>query len=295
LLQKINYDKPLTVNDMQQIQRDTVDLDAQTLMNELRGFVPQTKEQIQAWSYLKNWNGDMAANSQAAAIFQFWMRHFKDILFASNLKTAWKTTEQGNYLGNYGESVGLCGLTEILKQHNSPWCNDKENIRQRSCQVLLASSLQLAVQEIYKLKGDESMASWNWGELQKTVYTHTPFSNLKPLDKFFERRISNGGSENSINVAGSQFNEKEGYLQHFGPGFRQIISLDENQIVDEYINSTGQSGNLVSAHYADMVEPFHDGQYYLLDSASKRVDASGHVASNSDVKPGLKNTFGGAN
>jgi len=35
-----------------------------------------------------------------------------------------------------------------------------------------------------------------------------------------------------------------------------------------YMNSTGQSGNVLSAHYDDMVKPFRDVRYYVLDDNS---------------------------
>jgi penicillin amidase len=288
LIEKINSKKLLTLSDMQHMQSDTLDIDAQAVMAELYGFVPQSDEQAKAWSYLKNWNGDMAADSQAAAIFHVWMRHFRKLLFTDPLKSAWKNTEQANYVESIGDNVELADLAKILKQHNSPWCAVQDTAAQKSCQTLLASSLQLAVDEIYKLKGDHSMASWKWGALQQTVYIHTPFSKIKPFDRIFEERIANGGSENSINVASSQFNEKEGYQQSFGSSFRQIIGLDQHHIVDRYMNSTGQSGNLVSQHYADMVEPFRDVHYYLLEAAPQQLDASLGSTHDADVKTASK-------
>jgi len=57
------------------------------------------------------------------------------------------------------------------------------------------------------------------------AYRHTPFSDLKPLDRLFDEHISSGGSENTINLAESHYLENEGYLQHLGASFRQLISV----------------------------------------------------------------------
>jgi len=88
---------------------------------------------------------------------------------------------------------------------------------------------------------------------------------MKILDKIFERRISNGGSENSINVASASYELSEGYVQRFGPGFRQVIAMGE-QTDHWFVNSTGQSGNLLSTNYDDMIEPFRNGKYFSLSN-----------------------------
>jgi len=287
LNEKILTAIPLSLNDMRQIQQDTLDLEAQKLMKVLAGFSPRNEEQEKAWSYLKTWNGDMAANSQAAAIFQEWMRQFKDQLFSRTLKSFWKTTDQGNYQANLGNSITFDGLANILQQKHSQWCPEAQEANQMPCQAMLSSSLQSAIAEIYKLKGDHSMQTWKWGELQTTVYKHMPFSQIKPFDYLFERRIANGGSQNSVNVSATQFSEKEGYLQGFGPSFRQITSIGRAGVSTQYMNSTGQSGNPFSTHYADMVKPFNEGRYYFLETPQGDMDLPAPATHTADTKSGM--------
>ena len=114
------------------------------------------------------------------------------------------------------------------------------------------------------------MKSWTWGRFQSSVYVHTPFSRIKPFDKLFERRIATGGSENTVSVAASEFEEKRGYQQFLGAGFRQVVALDQSHVTDTYMNSTGQSGNLLSRHYDDMIAPFSGFQYFQLNQASQQ-------------------------
>lgn len=262
--------KRLRLADMQKMQGDTVDLDARRLMASLQRFVPQNSEQTRAWTYLRRWDGDMAAKSQGAAIFHVWMRHFKHELFGAQLKTAWKNREQAAHSRHVGESVSLRSLVDILDQRDAAWCTGQAGSAQ-SCQSMLAAALQSAIGEIDKLTGDSDMESWKWGDIQQTVYPHMPFSEIKPLDKVFEKRIGNGGSENTINVASAQFSATDGYVQSLGPSFRQTISMGKAGIVHQYMNSTGQSGNPASANYADMVEPLRNGEYFSLESSPAPV------------------------
>ena len=120
-------------------------------------------------------------------------------------------------------------------------------------------------------QADRERLSWLRGDLQQAQYTHMPLSRIKPLSRLFERRVGNGGSSNSINVATSRFIEGEGYVQTFGAGFRQVIELGPAGIGHEYMNSTGQSGNLLSPHYDDMVESFRNLEYVRLGAPADQA------------------------
>ena len=276
LADKSEGQKRLSLRDMQQIQGDTIDLDARRLMKAIAWFAPQNAEQAGAWAYLTHWDGDMAANSPAAAIFHVWMRHFRKRLFDAPLKHGGTNPAQAEYARHLGDGVDLRGVARLMQRQDANWCADGAGAAPNCYQSMLAGALKAALDELEKRTGERDPAQWQWGALHQTVYAHTPFSHVKPLDKLFEKRISNGGSENAINVAGTQFSPDEGYSQRLGPSFRQTISLHRDRIVHHYMNSTGQSGNVVSAHYADMVEPFRNLQYYPLgtDGAERSVDAA---------------------
>lgn len=274
LRKRMDASQPLTIDDMRRIQDDTRDLDAMALMADLKHRLPQGEHGAQAAAYLKNWNGDMRADSQAAAIFNVWMRHFRQRVFGDALHGSWNNQHATKILRNLEDDVPLDYLRGLLQRNDSSWCDDSATAERETCDDALATSQNSALWELYKLRGDWSMASWRWGGIQSTVYAHMPFSQWKPLDKVFERRIGNGGSENTINVASSEFVGADGYLQKFGAGFRQIIALRHDRAEYYYMNSTGQSGNVMSPHYDDMIVPFRDARYHELDSAFDRYQTS---------------------
>jgi penicillin amidase len=255
---------------MKHIQGDTLDLDAAALMDVLRTRLPREGRSAQAARYLATWHGDMAADNPAASIFHAWMRHLRQRAFGHLSKRSWESQEAGQVLDNLSANVTLAELTRLLRQGNEDWCSTGAAATPRSCAALLATSQTDALDELHKLRGDWSMRSWRWGDMQHTKYAHTPLSQIKPLRWLFERRIGNGGSSNSINVASSRFVEGKGYVQTFGPGFRQVIELGPKGIRHEYMNSTGQSGNFLSRHYDDMIEPFRDVKYAQLTAPTDR-------------------------
>jgi penicillin amidase len=272
LQEHLARNKVLGARDMEQIQADTVDLDALAMLPELRQLKPANEEQARALAYLKAWDGDMNTDSQAAAIFSFWMRHLRAQLFAAGPGDFWNRPEQRQAIRALSERVEFAAMGKMVEHNDSGWCAAAKVGAQPSCTALLHDSLQAALDELGQLRGG-SMDGWHWGSLQHAVFLHTPFSKMKPFDRFFERRVSTGGSINTINVAGASFENRYGFVQGLGAGFRQVVELAPAGVKLDYMNSTGQSGSLLSPHYDDMVVPFQKVTYYQLAQASRPAPA----------------------
>ena len=261
----------LSVQEMQRLQSDTHDLAIQKLMPLFLAYQPRDEHQEVAFSYLRQWDGHMRQDSVAATIVMAWISELKKRLFQDDIEQFWNQKEQEFVLVSLAKNVSTETLFAILSHDEQGWCDNQNTPEIESCQDTLDEALYIALKDLYLLKGDESMASWAWGEVHHTLYPHQPFSHIKVLDNIFERRISNGGSANSINVAGSQFKKSEGYEQTFGAGFRQIVSPGLNPAQYVFMNSTGQSSNVVSQHYDDMIEPFRDVKYVEFSRANDEL------------------------
>lgn len=264
----------LGISDMARIQGDTLDLEAVTMLSTLRPRLPRSGHSATAARFLGAWNGDMRADSQAAAIFHAWMRHFRDEVFSDKLRTTWDDPQGTRLLGELGTDLPLSRLATLIQDDPDRWCDRRNTPARENCTHALAVSQTAALNELHKLRGDWSMQDWRWDAVHRTIYRHMPMSKIKPFDKLFERRIGNGGSDNSINVAPSDFADADGYLQGFGPGFRQIIAMGPHGIDHVYMNSTGQSGNPLSPHYDDMVRPFQALRYIEFGGRADPVEES---------------------
>lgn len=268
LRQKLQTSKVLTTDDMRAMQGDTVDLDVRALLPLLRSFPATTKRQRQAQLLLEGWDGDMARDSRAAALFHAWVRHLREELFASRLAGTWSRTTN-NSLSSLTQQVSGRQLLAILSEPDGVWCRGAPDVADTACQRALAQSLDRAIREMEKITGDTSMQRWAWGEVHETRYLHQPFSQLKPLRSLFEARVPNGGSINAVNVAGSHIEGYKGYRQAFGPTFRHVVAMTPTGTDYWYMNSTGQSGDVLSPHYADMVVPFRDNQLRAAEWAGE--------------------------
>jgi penicillin G amidase len=253
----------LTLDDFQRIQADTVDSGAAALLAYLRTTQTADANQQRALAYLAKWNGDMRADSVAATIFYVWTRHLRDELFRKPLAGHWNRPLQRDELGLVAANASYGQLLQVLTGSSSNWC---DGAALAPCTDAVQRSLAAALSELEKFRGG-NMDKWRWGEVHHTVYRHLGFSDAGAFAAVFERRIGNGGSSDTINVASAEYRESEGYEQSFGPGFRQLVQFGD-VVQHRYMNSTGQSGNVLSQHYDDMVQPFRDTRFFDLAGES---------------------------
>ena len=249
----------LTIEDMKLIQADFQDLSAYGLLDYLKSFEGRSNQEKQILSILNKWQGEASTESVGASLFYGWFRHLKQNIFNDELSGYWNQKEHANFLMGLPSKVSADHLAKLL-MNNSNWCDDITSLKVESCQDIIGLSLITTLNEMTELKGAD-INNWQWGQIQNTVYAHEPFSRFKHIDKLFERTISNGGSSHTINVSGSSFDKDEGYQQRFGAGFRQIMDFSLGEPIHLFMNSTGQSGQVGSNNYDDMVEDFRNVDY----------------------------------
>ncbi|GEK08659.1 penicillin acylase family protein [Pseudoalteromonas peptidolytica] len=258
---------PLTIEDMIDFQGDTLDLSAQKLVQLLTQYEGDSVVHKQAVSILRSWDLDMGADSVGAAIYFSWFRHLKQKVLAPQLEASWHRTSQANVFDHFINNTSADQLASMISSKTDNWCAASQSSR---CQQELSSSLSDAIDELSLLLGSD-MEQWQWGKVHKVVYQHVPFSNMNMLDSIFERRVGNGGSPNTVNVASADFVETEGYIQSSGASFRQITQINESEIKHLHMNSTGQSGIVFSPAYDDVVEPFLNLEFHRSSRDSTEV------------------------
>lgn len=267
LREKLSGGEPISLDHIGRMQGDTVDLSVRGLLDHLKRFPPQGEEQRAALGYLQNWDGNMSRDSQGAAIFFVWARHLRGELFWTTLKDSWNKQRQSAEMERVVAATSYDQILHALTEQPSAWCGGAG----ASCAPLLGRSLDAAIVELKKLRGS-GMDSWRWGDIHHTLFAHMPFSQVNWLASVFERKVPSGGSPDTINVANAVYQRAEGYDQTFSAGFRQIIQVAGPSTRHLYMNSTGQSGNALSAHYDDMVKPFRDVQYRALGGGAPAAD-----------------------
>ena len=260
--EKITKGKSLTVAEHQSMQMDQLDLEAKVLLSELITTPAQDEEMANMLEYLRQWNGDASTESVAATIFYSSMRHLRTSLFSDELKAPWGNASLKRRWDQIVTNVESKSIRRALHDTRFDWCDRVATTERETCNSIKQDALSAAARELTRLLGS-NMENWQWGRAHQAIFRHTPFSEVKGLDFLFERREPAGGSPNTINLSAYDYSEKDGYVQVMGPAFRQIMQLDPTSVSTPHwmMNSTGQSGNVISEHYDDMSEKFAAGVY----------------------------------
>lgn len=263
----------LKLQDHQNIQLDLIDEQALRLLPQLASLSSDDPQLSEMLEVLKKWDGSTAKDSVAATVFFTWLHHLRYQLFSDDFKPQWSNNRLAGQLQTIIGEMSIDDVLSALSNNDVNWCDNTTTETIEDCAAVKLSALTQTLDTLDLLLGGD-VEDWQWGEAHHTLYEHQPFSNVRGLDIVYQRKVANGGSANSINVSAGSFDPLNGFTANYGAGFRQIMSFAAKQKgadLHVYSNSTGQSGNVASTHYDDMVDPFIEGEYFDL------IDAKQHI------------------
>lgn len=265
---KLVQNAPIDVAFTQAMQGDMLDLNgvafSQFVANQ---YYPKDPPKLIV--ELKNWNGDIAADSPAPALYIVLLRHLKKAVLHDEFTQYYAHTRQGaNFADQIINELNVETLILLLQSHEF-WCDNVLTEEVETCQQTFVTAFQNSVDELTELASDNP-DSWRWRQLLTRRYSHTPLSNSRALKTLFERESIGDGTPDTINVADYFKDESDGYIQFHGAGFRQIFELTPEQ--HHYLmNSTGQSGHPLSHHFDDMVEGMALNHLHTLHNSETQV------------------------
>lgn len=276
----------LDVEQTRLMQADTLDREAVALRDYLVSHVSPELASTRLMKELKHWDGRMGADQRSPAIFNFWLKNLRSRLLLDHLGSGQGATDQTHALRGYVAGVTPLQIRQLLQSPDPAWC-ERAADGTSSCARTMQLAFDDALRELDKYESD--YARWEWGRLHRARFNHVPFGDVNLLDRVFARRLPSPGSENSVNVAAGIYRPMKGFEQNFGAVFRQVMVMGQGGGQHAYMNSTGQSGNPMSPHFDDMLEPFAAAQLYTLkqpDAVSSAIRQTLLVAgSNSEGRP----------
>jgi penicillin amidase len=230
--------QPFTVVAMEKMQNDTDSYLWKDLRTELLKTHPLDTSSQTALRILSTWDGFASRQSIAATIFAFWYREL------SNLMPSAIATEL-----SWPEPLFIKQQLQI----DSIFCKIQAN---KNCASFLSHSLQHAMQLLIKQQGN-NLSSWQWGQLHVAEFKELGLGDVKQLGWIWNRAISTPGGDSTVNV-GSY--DPKTFIQTEGASYRQIIDFN-NFNNSKYIIPLGQTDNIFSYHYDDLMSFWRNGEY----------------------------------
>jgi penicillin amidase len=225
------------VASMSAIQADTVSLPALEILPFLLKTEAATTAEADALAALARWDGDMAADSVAAALYHAWCgaiaRRVVEPRLGEDLATG--------YLA-WRETFMCLALPRLLRERPDGWIDDD----------LLRAGLEEAIEEV----GGRA-----WGELHRLRFAH-PLAAISGLEGLFVAAdLPWGGDEQTVAQGG--IDGTQGFAAAVVPSWRVVYDLGDLDRSGGVL-PTGNSGNPASPHWADQVVGYAAGELRSL-------------------------------
>ncbi len=227
---------------------------------------------------LMSFDGRMAATSADAALYSAFLHESARQTFLDELgpdtSPAWKALV--DVAGN-GYSAQA---DHLLGRDDSPFWDDVSTPKKEDKASILARSLAAAVTTLESQLG-ANRSTWQWGKLHQYRWTSNatkmaPYlsasqrSGIQTIDGYLNRGpYPAGGDHGTLNVAAYEWGSN--FDVWLIPAMRIVVDfgLPEPMIG---LNSSGQSGNPASKHYADGIDAWLKGGYVTFPFQSQNID-----------------------
>ncbi|MEO5374793.1 MAG: penicillin acylase family protein [Alphaproteobacteria bacterium] len=242
----------LSMPDMLTIQSDTRSNMVDDLLPLMLKVTPADDTGRKALAMLEAWNRHMDRGRPEPLIFTAWILALKQAVFRDDL---------GSTFDHWRGERPLV-LKHALTD-GQDWCDDTDTAVVETCAEMLERSLARALADLTTRHGAR-LETWRWGAAHRATFDHALFSHIPVLDRLAGLSIPSDGGDFTVN-RGTVTGKAPGSFSHgHGPGLRAVYDLsDLNR--SEFIIATGQSGNLFSPHYDDLLKIWRNGGSFRLD------------------------------
>jgi penicillin G amidase len=245
------------------IHRDTVSIPARELTPVLTGVEPADDRQAAAISLLARWDGDLAADSAAACVYEAWCHQVAELVIRPVLGDELYTHAYGRRegSGSWRSSV----LPALLSNPTRRWFGgDGPAARDE----VLRRALDAALDELEGRLGPDP-AAWRWGALHRVVFAG-PLAAFPGLDEIMTAGVvEKGGDDDTVDQGA--FEPEGRYDAVVIPSWRQIQDLSDPD-ASVGTHTTGQSGHPASPHWNDLVSLWAEGRYHPLPLTRAAVE-----------------------
>ncbi|EIJ40987.1 penicilin amidase [Beggiatoa alba B18LD] len=222
------------LSSMRAIQLDQLSLlytDFRPYLQNLPIISPTAQAALQR---LLAWKGEMSPTSPEATLFIAWYMAFSHL----------PQTETGESWFFYPRY-----LLNALKSGDSACAQQK-----RTCLEIAGDVFETVVKQW-------STDIPKWGLVHQAMFNH-PILTHTPLAPLFDRQVDFGGERFTVNVG--WVNPETLKTTHV-PSYRQLI--DFSQLDNSaYIHPMGQSGNVMSSHFDDLLALWQKGEYLTMQT-----------------------------
>lgn len=237
-----------------------------------RGKAEEARKRLLAF------DGRMAATSADAALYSAFLQESARQTFLDELGP--QTGPAWQALVEIADDSYSAQADHLLGRDDSPFWDDARTAQQEDKPTIMARSLAGAVTYLESTLGVDR-GTWQWGKLHQYRWTSNATKMAPYLDAGQRSAIESikgyldrgpypaGGDHGTLNVAAYEWGND--FDVELIPAMRIVVDfgLEEPMIG---VNSSGQSGNPASPHYADGIEAWLKGGYMSFPFNGRNLD-----------------------
>ncbi|HPH98528.1 MAG TPA: penicillin acylase family protein [Anaerolineaceae bacterium] len=262
LIEMIESREKLGPEDFNRMQMDVTCLSAREFLSRLEGLHSPDPRLEQLLTALRGWDGQLTPDSMPGCVYE--VLRYTTVRSLLEPTLGKKMTDQ--LLGIAFNPILLTdheyfgydtvSLLRILDDPKSWWL-EKAGGREK----LLLDSLRKAADWLTAELGPQP-EQWQWGRIHRLTFAHA-LSVQKPLDKIFNRGPYPIGGDTDTPLQSALSPDSAYDNKLWSPSVRFIMDMsDLTQCVA--VTPVGQSGQLGSPHYDDMIDLYIHGRYHPM-------------------------------
>lgn len=255
LSERIQGSSHFTLADFQAIQHENRSPASQQLSDILTTARLSTELSMSV-KLLTAWDGELSRESGAAALYSIWLQELQADFYSLRVS---KDSQSDR-----GDLRKLPVVINCLAKPEE-WMFGNEPVKSRD--ELLQRTLTRAIQRAKQLLGPEPQ-HWNWGALHTVTFRH-PLAGYGPN---YERAFNLGPiGRPGDSTTPNNTHANDQFEQIQGASYRQVFDLaDWDQGLAT--STPGQSGQLGSPHYDDLLPLWADSKYFPLTYSRAKVE-----------------------
>jgi len=243
------------------MQKDTLDNYALQLKARLLAAGPFEGTGAKPAALIGQWDGDMLADRPEPLIWAAWTRSLARRIYADELGR--------NFASFWGYRTEFTERVLDDKDGEGRWCDDRATTEVEDCTSRIRLALSDAVSELAQSYGNDPMR-WRWGDAHKAIHAAQPLGSFPVIGEFFNREAEIDGGPFTLLRADNRMSSRTPYAAIHGAGYRGIYDLDSPDR-SLFMISTGQSGNVFSPHYDDLLKLWAKSEYVLIPASPEIV------------------------
>lgn len=279
--QLITGQAQVSLADCRRFHTDVYHIPGQELVHLLHKAFPETSDSeanflsegdaALALAYLRCWDGRLDIHSIGGTVYEVFIRQLSQAILSPHvspdllLKLLGLGQNPLMHPVNEFHGQWLVSLLQLLGGSSEKWQLDRRS--------LLETCLAQTTAELRHTLGNNP-ARWQWGRLHQITLAHA-FGDTPVLGRIF--------NQGPYPIAGDENTVAQTSIRPDLPYNNNAISISSRLIVDLGdmgntwgIHPPGQSGQLGSPHYGDLIQPWLEGEYYQIAWTEPQVTAVTH-------------------